>query len=322
MPFPLRTIPGTTRTSLGGDAERLSFEKVNGTFQFFEGFTRYSQGFEVNDLGFLTMAGEQLQSTWVGLNLVKPTSLYRQLSVNFSEHLQWSTVRLSASDLTDDNAGIFADAELTNSWWLHGGFSWHRFIPVYDDRATRGGPVLRRLPYTDASIEIDGDPRLRLLQSLGLFAFSSTGALSWGYGIDPSLSFRMSRSFTGVISPHFDHNSDNNQWMDNLISNGGADTAYTFGHIDQNTVSLTARIDYTMSLGCASHWWMLEVISDAPALQRSGWFISNGTDPARGSRSHTLAPGEYYVQVISTMAADSTQVNPDCEWSYAVYPPG
>ena len=35
--------------------------------------------------------------------------------------------------------------------------------------------------------------------------------------------------------------------MDNLITNGGADTAYTFGHIDQNTVSLTARVDYTMS---------------------------------------------------------------------------
>ena len=82
------------------------------------------------------------------------------------------------------------------------------------------------------------------------------------------------------------------------------------------------RIDYSVSQGCAGHWWMIEVISDAPALQRSGWFISNGTDPARGSRSHTLAPGEYYVQVISTNAADSTQVNPDCDWSYAVYPPG
>ena len=82
------------------------------------------------------------------------------------------------------------------------------------------------------------------------------------------------------------------------------------------------RIDYSVSQSCVSHWWMLEVISDGAALQRSGWFISNGTDPARASRSHTLAPGAYYVQVISTIAADSTQVNPDCQWSYAVYPPG
>jgi hypothetical protein len=84
----------------------------------------------------------------------------------------------------------------------------------------------------------------------------------------------------------------------------------------------TYRIDYSVSQGCASHWWMLEIVSDGAALQRSGWFISNGTDPATGSRSHTLSAGAYYVQMISTAAADSTQVNPDCEWSYSVYPPG
>jgi hypothetical protein len=103
------------------------------------------------------------------------------------------------------------------------------------------------VPYTDASLEIDGDPRLRLLPSIGAYAWRGTGAMSWGFGVDPSLAFRLSRSFTGIIAPHFEHNSDNNQWMDNLIADGGADTAYTFGHIDQNTLSLTARVDYTLS---------------------------------------------------------------------------
>ena len=237
----------TTRTSLGGDAERLRFEKINGTVQFLESFIRYSPGFEVNDLGFLTEAGEQKQSSWLGVNLLTPTSLYRQLFLNFQQHNQWNTVRMSASDLTDNDAGFSADAELKNSWWAHGVVTWHRFLPVYDDRASRGGPALRRVPYTDASIEVDGDPRLRVLPALGAYAWRGEGAQSWGYGVDPSLSFRLSRSFTGSIAPHFEHNSDNNQWVDNLISDGGADTAYTFGHLDQNTVSLTARVDYTMS---------------------------------------------------------------------------
>jgi hypothetical protein len=237
----------TTRTSLGGDGERLAFEKINGSFQFFEGYTRYSPGLEVNDLGFLTEAGEQRQSTWIGLNLVKPTKLYRQLFVNVSQHMQWNTARISASSVTDDDVGIFADAELTNSWWVHANASAHRFLPVYDDRASRGGPALRRLPYTDASLEIDGDPRMRLLPTFAGFAFAAHGNLSWGYGFDPSLTFRVSSSFSASLAPHFDHNSDNNQWMDNLIASDGADTAYTFGHIDQNTVSLTARVDYTLT---------------------------------------------------------------------------
>ena len=237
----------TTRTSLGGDAERLRFEKVSGTVQFLESFIRYSPGFEVNDLGFLTEAGEQKQSTWLGINLLKPTSLYRQLFLNFQQHNQWNTVRMSASDLTDNDAGFSADAELKNSWWAHGVVTFHRFLPVYDDRASRGGPALRRVPYTDASMEVDGDPRMRMLPALGAYAWRGQGAQSWGYGVDPSLTFRLSRSFSGSIAPHFEHNSDNNQWVDNLILDGGADTAYTFGHLDQNTVSLTARVDYTMS---------------------------------------------------------------------------
>jgi hypothetical protein len=237
----------TTRTSLGGDAERLTFEKINGRFQFQEAFIRYSPGFEVNDMGFLTEAGEQHQSTWLGLNLVKPTRFYRQLFVTATQDNQWNTARISASDLTDNAAGLIADAELTNSWWVHANVAAHRFLPVYDDRASRGGPAFRRLPYTDASLELDGDPRMRLLPAIGAYGWTAHGALSWGFGVDPSLTFRMSSSFTASLAPHFEHNSDNNQWMDNLIADGGADTAYTFGHIDQNTVSLTARVDYTLT---------------------------------------------------------------------------
>jgi len=109
----------------------------------------------------------------------------------------------------------------------------------------RSAKAKYQIVYQDASIELDGDPRLRLLPSLGIFAFRGRGApdaLSWGYGIDPSLGFRLSRSVTGVLAPHFDHNSDNNQWVDNIISSDQTDTAYTFGHLDQNTVSLTARL--------------------------------------------------------------------------------
>ena len=237
----------TTRTSLAGDAERLTFEKINGTLQFQESFIRYSPGFEVNDLGFLTAAGEQHQSTWLGLNLVKPTKLYRQLFLNATQDNQWNAAKISSSDLTDNSVGINLDAELANSWWLHGNVGAHRFIPVYDDRASRGGPAFRRLPFTDASLGLNGDPRMRLRPGLGVYGWTAHKALSWGFGVDPSVTYRVSSSFSASLAPHFEHNSDNNQWMDNLIANGGADTAYTFGHIAQNTVSLTARVDYTLT---------------------------------------------------------------------------
>ena len=70
-------------------------------------------------------------------------------------------------------------------------------------------------------LEIDGDPRLRLLLARRATRGARTSAQSWGYGVDPSLTFRVSRSFTGSLAPHFEHNSDNNQWMDNLIASDG-----------------------------------------------------------------------------------------------------
>lgn len=84
----------------------------------------------------------------------------------------------------------------------------------------------------------------------------------------------------------------------------------------------TYRIAYAVSSGCARAWWMIEVVSDGAALHRDGWFISGDIDPASGSLSHHLTEGTYHVQVVSTVAADSSVVNADCTWSYAVYASG
>jgi len=54
-----------TRTSLWGDAEELKFGKVGGGITRFEtSYQRRSQGFEVNDLGFLLQADQQSWNTW------------------------------------------------------------------------------------------------------------------------------------------------------------------------------------------------------------------------------------------------------------------
>src|SRR5438094_2402376 len=57
-----------TRTSLWGDAEEIKFGKVGGGITRFEtSYQRRSQGFEVNDLGFLLQADQHSWDAWVGL---------------------------------------------------------------------------------------------------------------------------------------------------------------------------------------------------------------------------------------------------------------
>src|SRR5438034_771332 len=73
----------STRTSLRGDAEEITFGKVGGGLLRFEtSYQRVSPGFEANDLGYLRRADWQDQATWASLNWNKPGLFYRRLFWN------------------------------------------------------------------------------------------------------------------------------------------------------------------------------------------------------------------------------------------------
>ena len=75
----------TTRTSLAGDAEKISLGKVaGGILRFNASFTRFSPGFEINDVGFLPRADRMSLSNWVGLQFNTPGRFYRQAFLNFN----------------------------------------------------------------------------------------------------------------------------------------------------------------------------------------------------------------------------------------------
>src|ERR1041384_3338044 len=70
----------STRTSLRGDAEEITFGKVGGGLLRFEtSYQRVSPGFEANDLGYLRRADWQDQATWASLNWNKPGPFFRRL---------------------------------------------------------------------------------------------------------------------------------------------------------------------------------------------------------------------------------------------------
>jgi len=74
-----------TRTSLWGDAEEIKFGKVGGGITRFEtSYQRRSQGFEVNDLGFLLQADQQSWNTWFAFQSRHPSSFYHTAFWNFN----------------------------------------------------------------------------------------------------------------------------------------------------------------------------------------------------------------------------------------------
>src|SRR3989442_8022369 len=81
----------STLTSLAGDAEELKFGKVGGGIARFEtSYQRRSQGFEVNDLGFLLHADQQSWNNWFAFQSRHPSSFYQTAFWNFNWWQYWT----------------------------------------------------------------------------------------------------------------------------------------------------------------------------------------------------------------------------------------
>jgi hypothetical protein len=64
--------------------------------------------------------------------------------------------------------------------------------------------------------------------------------------LSPELDFKAATNLTGIIAANYTHNRDDYQWFGNFTDSARA-THYTFAHLEQRTLSLTGRLDYTLS---------------------------------------------------------------------------
>src|SRR5437588_1847066 len=138
-----------TRVSLWGDAEELKFGKVGGGITRFEtSYQRRSQGFEVNDLGFLRQADQQSWNTWFAFQSRHPSSFYQTAFWNFN----WSQLWTAAGTPVERSANTNVHAQLNNRWWVHGNVTAGQLGATSCDRdCTRGGPAVRVDPYLSVS---------------------------------------------------------------------------------------------------------------------------------------------------------------------------
>ena len=234
----------TTRTALSGDAETIHFAKYGGGILVFEtSYQRISPGYEVNDLGFLNRADWQDQSTWMALQFLRRTKLYDQLRWNFNEWQDWT----SAGDLQLERAvNTNAHVQFHNNWFLHVGGTAGQLGATYSDRATRGGPALRQSPYQAPWIEVQGDQRRVLYPDVfAQIVHTDEGRTTRTY-VNPSLQVRVSARTSPSIGVNYSRNQDNTQFYGNFVDASQV-THYTFAHLNQTTIGLTFRVDYTAS---------------------------------------------------------------------------
>jgi hypothetical protein len=225
-----------TATSLNGYGASLAISKIGGSkVRFNSGVAVKSPGLDLNDLGFMRRADVRSMSNWIQFRRDTPSKHLRNFRWNLNQWASWNY----DGDRMDLGGNVNAHWQFTNNWRTGTGLT--VLGQPFDDRATRGGPGA----YGNAKIiywqYVEGDDRKPV--SVGNFfnVGSDYKGTRW-IGAEPFVSFRPA-SFLSVSGGfRYFHNHDDAQWIENT-----EDGHYVFGHLNQTTVALTLRTNYTIT---------------------------------------------------------------------------
>jgi len=228
-----------TRTTLEGHSGSLAVSKISGQKTRFNSNVGYkSPGFEINDLGFLSRADEITESNWFQVRNDKPGDHVRSVSVNFNQWAGWNF----DGDLRFSGGNINAHWVLNNNWSFGTGFNMN--TEGFNDRLTRGGPGGLSTGGLNQWGYLNTDERKAVQLSFsGSWNNDLEGASGWNAG--PSVMWRPQPALSMSAGLNVSRGLDQTQWVENVTDT--TLTHYVFGRIDQTTVSISARVNYTVT---------------------------------------------------------------------------
>ncbi len=228
-----------SRTSLDGHAGSLNVQKIAGQRYRFSSNAGYkSPGFEINDLGFQSRADEIYVSNWHQLTWDKPGKYVRRKNINFNQWAGWNF----DGDMRYSGGNINSHWTFTNNWTIGSGVNVN--ARGFNDRLTRGGPG----GYVNASVNqwgyIDTDNRRRVMANFfGSWFNDLNGSHNWSTSLGTT--YRPSSNLSARIGIDYSRNHAESQWVANTTID--ARTRYIFGALDQTTVGVPVRINYTVT---------------------------------------------------------------------------
>ena len=204
---------------------------------------RFSPGFESNDLGFQSRADQQMFRNWFSLQFNDPNKLFTRAFFNFNSMQQWTTEGLP----TTVGLNINWHVQFPNWMWGHFGGNVSDFTKVYADREARGGPAFRKSSQSEVWGGLESDSRKAWYASSFVGGWHGDEGNSHGWFFNPGAQFRLSSRFSASLNLNYSHDINDKQWRANFGTAGNDTTHYTFARLDQKTLDLSTRINFTMS---------------------------------------------------------------------------
>jgi hypothetical protein len=227
------------RTSLNGHSGGMSLSKISGQTTRGNVNVGYrSPGYEINDLGFQSRADEIWQNAWVQIRSEKHGKYLRYKNINFN---QWSGFNFGG-DRRELGYNVNSHWTFNSGWAFGSGFNIN--TESFADRHTRGGPGALVPGNVNQWGYLDTDSRrLVTVNFFGSWLNGRDGTRR--YESNVGITVRPSAALT--LNPRIEYfrNKSRTQWIDNIEDDNGIEH-YVFGRIDQTTVGVSLRANYTI----------------------------------------------------------------------------
>jgi hypothetical protein len=233
----------TASTSLSGWAARFHLNKQKGDWFSNSGLGLISPGYESNDLGFMSRAGVINMHAGAGRAWRKPGKVFRyaELIGAIFQSSNWD------GDLTGRGVWQSQYVQFLNYWTFNLS---HAYNPsTWNDRRTRGGPLMPNDPGYEINVNLGSDARKQVMVTMfaGRYHQHAQDYDAWAGG---EITFRPVANLSLSFGPSFNWNREPLQWVDTYDDPTAAGTygkRYVFADLEYTDVSAAIRLNWTFT---------------------------------------------------------------------------
>lgn len=234
-----------TRTSLTGGSATWKVGRMGDTkhWRFFFGGDVRTSGLELNDAGFQLSSDRAIPFIWGQYHDEDPGKSVLNYQINSDVFIVADEIS-SDPRMTDLGLECNANAQLANYWQLGAGCNINR--ARWQPGALRGGPSLRVDPYANGWVSVQSDARKPVYVSFNGWAGRNWNSDSIDGGFDIGLNVQARANIDVFVGPSWNMNSGSMQYVETAMDTLGQ-PHYVTARIRQETVAMTARVNWTFS---------------------------------------------------------------------------
>lgn len=232
-----------TRTSLSGYAGKAMVSKQNGLWRPNVQVVAFSPGYETNDIGFMPRA-----------DMISTHALVQYVNEELTDHFRqrnvwmgvWNTDNFDGDNL---ERGAFVDMFGTaqNYWEYRAAL--YLLPSAWDDRLTRGGPVVAKPSAWSLETSVSTDERKTFWTEIE-GQFDRTDDTSYEREGTLTVNYRPSPNLLLSVAPYYGRTHEQRQYVTAVPDPDATSTygqRYIFAELEQRVFELGTRLDWTLN---------------------------------------------------------------------------